>query len=100
MSSVASVVSALAGLTPAELTGSAVAGLVLCWFIMVALKRTVGLPMEVSVLVVPVIVSVGFAAALAVRLYLDVPLLYAAAGLGAVMIPLSAAYERLFGSPG
>jgi hypothetical protein len=92
--------SALAGIDPTEFTVGLFLALVVCWFIMHALRRTIGLPMVVSALIVPFIVAGGFLLAFGVHLYLDLPLLHAAALLGSALIPLTVAYDQLFGTPG
>lgn len=92
--------SALAGIDPTELVVGIALALALCWFIMHSLRLTIGLPMVVSALVVPFIVAGGFLIAFGVHLYLDLPLLHAAALLGSALIPLTVVYDQLFGTPG
>lgn len=62
-------------------------------FTTVVLRREVGLPIFVSVMVVPVVVGLGFAIAFGLQRVLDVTLLESLGLLGVLLVVLTALYE-------
>lgn len=80
-----------------ELVVAVALSVALCAFVMVSLRRTTGLPLSVSALVVPFVVAAGFGMAFGIHAHLGVPLLHAAGALASSLIPLTIAYERTFG---
>lgn len=88
------------GLTVEEAAVGVALSVALSLFVMVALRHEAGLPYLVSLLFVPVVVSSGFAFAVALRLWLSITVLQAVGVLGGVMVLLVVAYQgvRLFTS--
>lgn len=93
-------IAAAFGLTVAEAAVAAALWVGVSAFAMVALRREAGLPILVSLLFVPVVVTGGFAFALLLQVWLAITALQAAGVLGGVMALLVVAYQgvRLFAS--
>lgn len=84
----------LAG-TPVDLLTPLALAVGLVAFLVVTLRREVGVPIVIGLLVVPVGVGAGFGLALAIHAWLAVNLLYAAAVLSGVLIVLVGLLEAL-----
>lgn len=78
-----------------ELLGATVASLGTCLLIMETLRKTTGIPLSISVLVVPFIVAGGFALAIGIHVYTNLPMLTSAGVLAGGLIPVVIFYDRV-----
>lgn len=78
-----------------EMVAATGVSLVTCLFIMETLRKTTGIPLSISALVVPFIVAAGFGLALAVHVYTNLPMLTSAAVLAGTLLPVVVFYDRV-----
>ena len=78
-----------------EMVAATGVSLVTCLFIMETLRKTTGIPLSISALVVPFIVATGFGLALAVHVYTNLPMLTSAGVLAGALLPVVVFYDRV-----
>ena len=78
-----------------EMVSATVASLGTCLLIMETLRKTTGIPLSISVLVVPFIVAAGFALAIGIHVYTHLPMLTSAGVLGGALLPVVLFYDRV-----
>lgn len=78
-----------------EMVGATGVSLLTCLFIMETLRKTTGIPLSISALVVPFIVAAGFALAVAIHLHTDLPMLTSAGVLAGALLPVVLFYDRV-----
>jgi hypothetical protein len=82
------------GVTIEMVTATAVS-LGTCLLIMETLRKTTGIPLAISALVVPFIVAAGFALAVGIHVYTSLPMLTSAGVLAAGLLPVVIFYDRV-----
>jgi len=78
-----------------EMLGATGVSLATCLLIMGTLRKTTGIPLSISVLVVPFVVAAGFALALGIHLYTNLPMLTSAGVLAGALLPFVLFYDRV-----
>jgi hypothetical protein len=68
-------------------------------FVMVSLRRTVGLPLPVSALVFTFVLGAGFLVVVAIRLWFEVSFLGAATVMAVPVFVTSGLYDMNYGDP-
>ena len=79
----------------AEVVGATAVSLGTCLLIMETLRKTTGIPLSISVLVVPFIVAAGFALAIGIHVYPQLPMLTSASVLGRALLTVVLFYDRV-----
>jgi hypothetical protein len=78
-----------------EMVGATAVSLLTCLLIMETLRKTTGIPLAISALVVPFIVAAGFALAVGVHVYTNLPMLTSAGVLAGALLPVVIFYDRV-----
>lgn len=78
-----------------EMVGATAVSLGTCLLIMETLRKTTGIPLSISVLVVPFVVAAGFALAIGIHVYTQLPMLTSAGVLGGALLPVVLFYDRV-----
>jgi len=78
-----------------EMVAATAVSLGTCLFVMETLRKTTGIPLAISALVVPFVVAAGFAVAVGIHVYTQLPMLTSAALLAGALVPVAVFYDRV-----
>ena len=78
-----------------EMVGATVVSLATCFIIMETLRKTTGIPLSISALVVPFVVAAGFGLAVGIHVYTQLPMLTSAGVLAGALLPVVVFYDRV-----
>ncbi|MEF8789087.1 MAG: hypothetical protein V5A61_03090 [Haloarculaceae archaeon] len=78
-----------------EMVGATAVSVGTCLLIMETLRKTTGIPLSISVLVVPFVVAAGFALAIGIHVYTQLPMLTSAGLLAGALLPVVIFYDRV-----
>jgi len=78
-----------------EMVGATTVSVGTCLLIMETLRKTTGIPLSISVLVVPFVVAAGFALAIGIHVYTQLPMLTSAGLLAGALLPVVIFYDRV-----
>ena len=78
-----------------EMVAATVVSLGTCLFIMETLRKTTGIPLAISALVVPFVVAAGFGLAVGIHVYTRLPMLTSAGVLAGALLPIVIFYDRV-----